>query len=288
MHRYRADFPRVTKLTKAESRETMGSQWENFLGNLGEWRGSFTAVNADGELGESSPSILNLEQGDEERLVHFRLRRFSPGDEGGVPIREVHQEYRSLGKQVVFFDSGSFSKGSLQVAPGTAFGAEFGFIAGDRRHRLVQLHDPEGALESLVLIREFRSGSSTSERPALELAALLGPWSGQVATITADWPEPDIASCALLIAGGAGQPFQITTQGGAGLSENGVGHQRLLLQPDSGYCLIPPQVSHRQAFAVEAGWLPEPDRLERLIRRYDASGAWVSASHFSVTRGKKD
>jgi len=263
----------------------MGSQWDNFLTNLGEWRGSFTALNADGELGESTPSILNLERGDEERLVHFRLRRFNPGDEGGVPIREVHQEYRSLGKQVVFFDSGSFSKGSLQVAPGTAFGAEFGFIAGDRRHRLVQLHNPEGVLESLVLIREFRSGSGASERPALELDALLGAWTGQVATITADWPEPDRASCALLIAGGAGQPLQITTQGENGVSENGGAHQRLMLQPDSGYCLVPPQVSHRQAFAVEAAWLPAPGRLERLIRRYDASGAWVSASHFSLTRG---
>ena len=261
----------------------MGSQWDNFLGNLGEWRGSFTALNADGEVGESTPSILNLERGDEERLVHFRLRRFNPGDEGGVPIREVHQEYRSLGKQVVFFDSGSFSKGSLQVAPGTAFGAEFGFIAGDRRHRLVQLHDPEGALESLVLIREFRSGSGASERPALELDALLGAWSGQVATITADWPEPEIASCALLIAGGAGQPLQITSQGGDGISENGGAHQRLMLQPDSGYCLVPPQVSHRHAFAVEAGWLAAPGRLERLIRHYDSSGAWVSASHFSLT-----
>ncbi len=263
----------------------MGSQWDNFLANLGEWRGSFTALNADGELGESTPSILNLERGDEERLVHFRLRRFNPGDEGGVPIREVHQEYRSLGKQVVFFDSGSFNKGSLQVAPGTAFGAEFGFIAGDRRHRLVQLHNPEGVLESLVLIREFRSGSGASERPALELEALLGAWSGQVATITADWPESDRASCALLIAGGAGQPLQITTQGGDGISVNGSAHQRLMLQPDSGYCLVPPQVSHRLAFAVEAAWLAAPGRLERLIRRYDASGAWVSASHFSLTRG---
>jgi len=263
----------------------MGSQWDNFLVNLGEWRGSFTALNADGEVGESTPSILNLERGDEARLVHFRLRRYSPGDEDGVPIREVHQEYRSLGKQVVFFDSGSFSKGSLQVAPGTAFGAEFGFIAGDRRHRLVQLHDLEGALENLVLIREFRSGSGASERPALELDTLLGAWTGQVATITADWPEPEIASCALLIAGGAGQPLQITTQGGDGVSENDGAHQRLMLQPDGGYALVPPQVSHRQAFAVEAGWLPAPGRLERLIRRYDASGAWVSASHFSLTRG---
>lgn len=263
----------------------MGSQWENFLANLGEWRGSFTNLNAEGEIGESTASILTLERGEQEGLVHFRLRRFGPGDEGGVPNREVNQEYRSLGRQVVFFDSGSFSKGSLQVAPGTAFGAEFGFIAGDRRHRLVQLHDPSGALESLVLIREFRAGSGASERPALQLETLLGPWTGQVATITADWPEPEVASCALQIEGGPDQPFRIRSQSGADLSASGNADQRLLLQPDAGYSLAPVQLSHRQAFAVEAGWLPEPDRLERLIRRYDASGAWLSSSHFSLTRG---
>jgi hypothetical protein len=263
----------------------MGSQWENFLANLGEWRGTFTALNAEGEVGESTASILSLEQGQEERLVHFRLRRFSNGDEGGVPSREMNQEYRSLGRQVLFFDSGSFNKGSLQVAPGTPFGAEFGFIAGDRRHRLVQLHDPDGALESFVLIREFRSGSGASERPALQLETLLGPWTGQVATITADWPEPQISSCVLQIEGGPGQPFHIRSQLGAEVSESGGSNQRLLLQPDAGYSLTPVQVSHRQAFAVEAGWLPEPDRLERLIRRYDASGAWLSASLISVTRG---
>ena len=263
----------------------MGSQWENFLANLGEWRGSFTALNAEGEVGQSTASILTLERGEEERLVHFRLRRFGAGDEDGVPSREMNQEYRSLGRQVVFFDSGSFSKGSLQVAPGTPFGAEFGFIAGDRRHRLVQLHNSEGALESFVLIREFRSGSSASERPALQLETLLGPWTGQVATITADWPEPEIAPCALQIEGGTGQPFHIRSQSGAAVSESGGAHQRLWLQSDAGYSLAPVQLSHRQAFAVEAGWLPEPDRLERLIRRYDASGAWLSSSHISVTRG---
>jgi len=262
----------------------MGSQWENFLANLGEWRGSFTALNADGEVGETTASILNLERGDEERLVHFRLRRFGPGDEGGEPIREMKQDYRSLGRQVVFFDSGCFCKGSLQVAPGTPFGAEFGFIDGDRRHRLVELHSPTGALESLVLIREFRSGSDARERPALELEALLGRWTGQATTITADWPDPEIASCGLQITGGEGQPFRITTQWGSGPEESVGEHQRLLLQPDSGYCLAPLQVSHRQTFAVEAGWLPAQDRLERLIRRYDASGAWISASHVRVTR----
>jgi hypothetical protein len=172
------------------------------------------------------------------------------------------------------------------VAPGTPFGAEFGFIAGDRRHRLVQLHNPAGALESFVLIREFRAGSDASERPALQLNNLLGPWTGQVDTITADWSEPEIASCAFQIEGGPGKPFYIRSQlGAADISESGGADQRLLLQPDAGYCLAPVQVNHRQAFAVEAGWLPEPDRLERLIRRYDASGAWLSSSHISVTRG---
>jgi hypothetical protein len=48
---------------------------------------------------------------------------------------------------------------------------------------------------------------------------------------------------------------------------------------------VPLQVNHRTAFEVEAGWLPAPDQLERLIRRYDASGAWISSSHIRVSRG---
>jgi hypothetical protein len=43
-------------------------------------------------------------------------------------------------------------------------------------------------------------------------------------------------------------------------------------------------VSHRHAFTVEAGWLTAPDRLERLIRRYDSSGAWLSATHEMLHR----
>jgi len=43
-------------------------------------------------------------------------------------------------------------------------------------------------------------------------------------------------------------------------------------------------VSHREAFSVEAVRLTAPDRLERLIRRYDGSGAWLSASHEVLER----
>ena len=173
----------------------MSSQWDNFLRNLGEWRGSFDSLDGNGAVVESTPSILTLEQGAEERLVHFRLRRFAGGDLNGEPSRDMQEDYRSLGRQVVFFESGTFCKGRLQVSPGTAFGAEFGFVHGDRRHRLVQLHHDDGRFANLVLIREFRAGSNANEWPPLDSSQLQGQWSGTAATITADWPEPDLEPC---------------------------------------------------------------------------------------------
>ena len=260
----------------------MASQWDNFLQNLGEWHGTFASLDTSGRPLECTPSILSLKQGEEERLVHFSLRRFGNGPDA-PPTREISQDYRSLGRQVVFFASGSFCKGSLQVAPGTAFGAEFGFVAGDRRHRLVQLHSPEGAFESLVLIREFRAGSGATERPPMEAGPLLGTWAGEAATITADWPEPDRSPCSIDIRPDGDGSLVIHTRCGALEERSGSRAERLLLLPDSGYCLAPLQVSHREAFSVEAGWLPSPGRLERLIRRYDAKGAWISATWISAT-----
>ncbi|MEB3201144.1 MAG: DUF3598 family protein [Synechococcaceae cyanobacterium] len=237
----------------------MASQWQNFLCNLGEWRGSFASLSPDGSVRDSTPSILSLERdAEEERLVRFRLRRFGPEGLSGEPTRDLQQDYRSLGRQVVFFANGSFCKGSLQVAPNTAFGAEFGFIDRDRRHRLVLLYDTAGAFDHPVLIREFRAGHEVPEQPPLTPDGLLGQWQGEMATISADWPEPDL------------EAVQVS-YGPADLSG-------LQLLPDGGYYRLPTQVSHRQAFVIEAGWQPAPGRMQRLIRRYDASGAWQSAS----------
>ena len=252
----------------------MSSQWQNFLRNLGEWRGSFTGIAADGALLDSTPSVLSLAGEDDDRLVRFGLRRWpadtpmaaggGPAEGAGEPSRAVEQEYRSLGRQVVFFASGTFCKGSLQVAPNTVFGGEFGFIRADRRHRLVLLYDASGTFEQLVLIREFRAGSGAAERPPASADQLLGRWSGQAATISADWPEPDHAECHL-------------EMGTAEL-------EGLRLQPDGGFCRLPERVSHREAFELEGGWLLAQGRMERLIRRYDASGAWVSATHQVLNR----
>ena len=259
----------------------MASQWQNFLRNLGEWRGTFSSINLAGATVDCTASILSLEAADDDRLVRFRLRRWPTAEQVGEPSRDISEDYRSLGRQVVFFESGSFSKGTLQVSPGTAFGGEFGFVDGDRRHRLVQLHSDGGALETLVLIREFRAGSDAVEQPPLEAAQLLGTWRGQAATISADWPEPDQADAALTVESGADGSLQLnTTIGGVSSACEG----RLQLLPDAGYHLSPLQVSHRAPFAVQAGWLPQPGRLECLIRRFDGTGAWQASTQLRLQR----
>jgi hypothetical protein len=145
---------------------------------------------------------------------------------------------------------------------------------------LVQLHNDNGDFTNLVLIREFRAGSDAQEYPALSLDQLRGRWSGTAATISADWPEPERADCHFEVSGDGEHSLHIDTQTGATSECVEAGRsdpsRQLTWMADGGYHLTPRHVDHRSAFAVEAGWLTAPDRLERLIRRYDASGAWLS------------
>ncbi|WP_094560298.1 DUF3598 family protein [Synechococcus sp. 8F6] len=247
----------------------MASQWQNFLANLGAWQGSFTGISPTGTELKTTLSLLSLEAGEQNAegaisMVRFRLQRFEGGDRSAPPSSDLSQEYRSLGRQVVFFDTGTFCKGSLQLAPGTVFGGEFGFVHGDRRHRLVLLYTEAGDADQLVLIREYRVGSGAQECPPLTPEQLQGSWQGSRATIAADWPEPDRSE--------------------ARVSFSAAEMAELQWLADGGYCRWPQQVSHREAFSVEAGWLTAPDRLERLIRCYDGSGAWVSATHEVLER----
>jgi hypothetical protein len=273
----------------------MASKWENFLRNMGRWQGSFTNVDARGVLLGSTASILDLEADEDGRLVHFRLRRFADDARRTPPIHDVRQDYRSLGRQVVFFDSGAFSKGAEQVAPFTAYGAEYGFVAPDRRLRLVQLYSEAGSFDRLVLIREFRSGSDATENPPLTPDQLEGDWQGSAQTIAADWPEPTGQSSAsrfrrqgdvlqvLHRVGDTVQEFSGRLEGRL-LRCEGARPRQWTLLPDGGWSDVPPTVSHRQAFQVAAGWLVAPHRLERLIRSYDDRGAWVASTHVVETR----
>lgn len=270
----------------------MENNWENFLKNLGEWQGSFTAVSLEGELLDSKPSILTLEGLENNQLVRFRLRRFGPGGYSQPPLSDYSQDYRSLGKQAIFFDTGAFSKGSLQLAPFSEFGAEYGFVAENRRLRFVQLYDGQGDLSSLTLIREFRSGTDACERPPLTVAQLLGQWQGTACTVYADWQPSDTCTTHLTITDlGDGRLQQQLSFGDRSLTstariagnslhfDEGSAPRKILLLPDGTSSNTPLHVTHRQPFFVEVGWLVTDTERQRLIRSYNDKGEWVSATH---------
>jgi Domain of unknown function (DUF3598) len=268
----------------------MESNWENFLKNLGEWVGSFTQISTDGELLTSTPSILTLEGLEDNQLVQFRVRRFATNI-SEQPIVDTIQEYRSLGKQAVFFETGAFSKGSFQVAPFSQFGAEYGFVSGDRRSRLVQLFGKQGSFDSLTLIREIRSGTEATLRPDLTVAQLVGKWTGTAHTVYPDWKAPETTAVSLEIQEVGGCLQQQLAFGSRTISstariegnrlhfEAGANPRRVLLLPDGMSSNTPLQVSHREPFFVEAGWLLSENKRQRLIRSYNEKGEWISSTH---------
>jgi Domain of unknown function (DUF3598) len=177
----------------------MNSNWDNFLKNLGEWRGSFTTIDPRGEIVGSTDSILNLVGHEDNKMVKFRVRRYIDGYESATTT-DFEEEYRSIGRQNVFFDTGAFSKGTIQISPVSEFGAEYGFVHQDRRLRFVQLFDQtDRLLEKVVLIREFRSDSTGQEQPHLTVDQLLGCWVGEATTAYADLRTPDTFSTKLEI-----------------------------------------------------------------------------------------
>ncbi len=268
----------------------METNWANFLKNVGEWEGSFTQVANDGEVLSSTPSILTLESLEDNQLVKFRIRRFATNI-NEQPTVDRTQEYRYLGKQAVFFDTGAFSKGSLQVAPFSEFGAEYGFVSGDRRSRLVQLFGKQGSFDSMTLIREIRSGTAAELRPDLTIAQLVGKWTGTAITVYAEWQDFTTAIVSLEIST-AGDSLQqqlsfgdrtITStakiEGNQLHFNEGAAPRKVLLLPDGVSSNIPVQISHRQPFFVEAGWLLADHDRQRLIRSYNEKGEWISSTH---------
>jgi hypothetical protein len=268
------------------------NQWENFLKNLGEWQGSFTSVSLKGELLESTLSILNLESFEDSQLVRFRLRRFGSGSYDTPPTSDYEQDYRSLGRQVVFFETGAFSKGSMQLAPYSEFGAEYGFVVENRRLRFVQLYDSQGNLSTLVLIREFRAGTDAIERPPLTVDQLLGQWQGSAHTAYSDWtPSETFATRSEFRDLGGGYFQQDLMMGDRTLtstfhqegnvlqSKEDPCPRQILLLPDGTSSSTPLQVTHRQPFFVELAWLVQENERQRLIRNYNEKGEWISATH---------
>lgn len=270
----------------------MENNWENFLKNLGEWQGSFTSVSLEGELLSSTPSILNLEGFENNQVARLRLRRFGAGGYSEPPISDYSQEYRYLGTQAIFFATGAFSKGSFQLAPYSEFGAEYGFVDRDRRSRFVQLFNGQGNPSSLILIREFRSGTDARERPPLTVEQLLGQWQGKAVTVYSDWQPSETYTTHLEVKDIGGDrlqqqvafgDFTLTStakiDGNTLYFEDGIAPRKILLLPDGVSSNTPLQLKLQQPFFVEVGWLLSASERQRLIRSYNEKGEWVSATH---------
>ncbi|WP_445174595.1 DUF3598 family protein [Microcoleus sp.] len=271
----------------------MVAQWENFLQNLGEWHGSFTHLSTRGEVLQDTPSIISLEGFNDNKTVRLKLRRFSPNPSGvGEPeVSELVREYQTLGRDILFFENGAFSQGTIQLAPFSEFGAEFGFIYNYRRLRFIQLYDTDGNLSKLTLIREKQLEKNVPERPPLTVDDLLGEWQGEAVTMYPDGRSPDIYSTniQLHLESSDRLLYKITFGSNATVISSraridgsvlhfneGASSVQVVLLPDGGSCTLPVKIELRKPIFFEACWLVEPDLRFQMIRRYNERGEWVS------------
>jgi hypothetical protein len=258
----------------------MKSQWDCLLENLGAWHGSFTRLSPSGELIEDVPSIVSFTGLNDNRTMR-QVVHLEPANQ---PVSEKVLEYSSLGRDILLFENGAFSLGSIQLAPFSEFGAELGLIHGDRRLRLVQLFDKQSKLSGLTLIREKLENSTTPERPPLQVEDLIGTWQGEAITIYPDW-QPSTSYTTALKIWREGDRLQhelnfgrtiVTSaqiEGNILKFESGI---QIVMLPDGASSNCPVEAKLRYPFVLEVGWLLQPNLRQRLIRSYNEKGAWVS------------
>lgn len=261
------------------------SQWTNLLQNLGAWQGSFTRLSPQGEIQEDIPTLVTLEGMNDHQSIRQTIQHFSTT---GEVVQEKVLEYSSLNRGILFFENGAFSQGSIQFAPFSEFGAELGFIDGNRRLRLVQLFDTHSNLSRLTLIREHRLNTPASERPPLTVEMLLGEWQGEAVTIYPDWRNADTYPTTLSINLEGDRlsqhlktpQFELTSTAninGSTLLFDQKEHQvQVLLLADGASSTTPLTIPKNYPFFLEAGWLIADNLRQRLIRSYDAKGGWTS------------
>ncbi|MGB3765982.1 MAG: DUF3598 family protein [Phormidesmis sp.] len=265
------------------------SQWQRLLKNNGTWQGSFTQLSPDGLQLSDTPTEVALLPYDENRAMRQEIRRYPQADYQGQPSETV-LDYRSLSRSTLFFEDGAFSQGSTQWGPFSEFGAELGLISGQRRLRVVELFDKSGELSQVTLIREKLKGSDAPIRAPLKIADLLGTWQGESVTQYANLRPEKTQSTQLKIEQEADSTIRQTlvlseqrlmsTTGrliGNRLSfTQGSQLMQVLLLPDGATATCPRCITPRKPLILEAGWLLDANTRQRIIRTYDASGAWVS------------
>ncbi len=265
--------------------ESYTSQWQRLLKNVGTWQGSFTQISPEGKILADLPTEVALIPQDSDRAMRQEICRYPSGE----PAQTTVLEYRSLSRSTLFFENGAFSQGAMQWGPFSKFGAELGLIAGDRRLRLVQLYE-SSKLKQITLIRERLQGSDKPERKPLALSDLIGTWKGEAVTQYADLrPEQRQPTQLTVATTGSSQVRQtitfadsppICSTGTVGDSQilftDGSQPVQVLLLPDGASATCPTRITPRQPLFLEVGWLLNASTRQRMIRSYDAAGAWIS------------
>ncbi|MEA5452462.1 DUF3598 family protein [Leptolyngbya sp. CCNP1308] len=262
------------------------TQWARLLKNQGTWVGSFTQVSPTGGILQDTPSEVALIPLNEGNTMRQEIRKRPSGQ----PPSETVLEYSSLGRGVLFCETGAFSQGSIQRSPVSEFGAELGLIHGSDRLRVAQVFPRQPTLGSLTLIREHLAGTEPTPRPALTVDQLIGTWVGEATTVFPDWqPQQSMATRLEIQMGADGTIAQTLTFGTSPAIQSqgrlvdstlrfdqGSQPVTVLLLPSGASATFPTEIQSGQPLFLEAGWLITSTLRQRLIRTYNAQGTWES------------
>ena len=231
------------------------------------------------------------------------LKRFYPlpNSTERYPKEVVWDFSTPPGVGAIYFETGAFSSGALAVTVGVKTIAEFSLIEIDRRFRMIQTFDVNYRLDRVTFVREHRQGTTAPERPHLAISDLVGTWKGTATTFYANSESPIVTTTestfttrdlgyrlveddrridlTVAIDDRAERLLQFCDD------EEGQSYQILLL-PDGGYATTPTQIRLGHAFYLEIGWMYQTGKRQRLVRRYDSTGKWASATFITeeITR----
>jgi hypothetical protein len=294
----------VPPMTMPPVTKTPMSQWDCIRANLGQWQGSFTNLSPQGQILCDTPSVLVLQELDAQ-TIQLTLTRTPAGE--APSERCLSFCHPGPGAAIPFLETGAFSQGSLFWSSYGQAGAELALTTPDRRLRAVFLYEGSTAdpshLTELTLIRETRAGTQALPSPDLTIEALLGTWQGQSITTFADGSQSAASPTHLVLerqgdrlhqaltfspstSSSPGQPSQtIATSARIATTtadrpclhfDQGLQPITILLLPNGASCTFPSPVTPRQPFFLELGWLLGPNQRQRLIRRYNDKGDWLS------------
>ena len=256
--------------------------WEHLFKNEGVWNGNFTRLSPDGTIESNTPSRIILER-TSDTSARFEIARYP---QGRSP-QEHKTEFANINRSSVFFEDGSFSKGSMQLSPMSEFGIELSVTQPSARQRLVQIFKPGGELDYLISIRETRNGAEESVRPPINIEDLIGVWSGIAIAYSPGWSIADPVETELKVE--ATQPERILYEWRVGtengrvqaelkgpqlLFEHNTQPYQLLLLDNGASSLCPLAIRRHASFQSELGWLLEPTKRMRVIRNYQSDGSW--------------